>query len=334
MIALSNIAARLGARLDGPDAEVNGMAPLDSAGPYDLSLCTDSRQAQELENTSAAAVLLPERSLHLKNLAPCAVLMVSDVRLALAAALSIFHVEEKPEPGIDAGALVEDGAAVDPSARVEAGAQIGAGAKVGPGSVVGRNVVLMPGAVLGASCVVGHGAVIFGCCSIGNRSVIGPGCVLGSDGFGLVQEGQGLRKIPQVGSVEIGDDVELGANCTVDRGTLGPTTIGSGTKIDNLVQVGHNVTIGRSVCIAAQTGLAGSVTIKDGAILGGQVGVADHVTVGRRAQVGAKSGVGSNVADETRVAGYPAMEVNRWFESVFGWRRIKRRLKSDEEKSR
>lgn len=332
MYALSHIAARLGARLEGSDAQMQGMAPLDTAGPHDLSLCTDNRQAYQLKNTAAAAVLLHERSMQLKDMAPCSVLLVSDVRLAMAAALSIFYPDKKPEAGVEAGALVEDGALLDPSARVEPGAQVGAGARVGAGTVVGRCAVVMPGAKIGQSCVIGQGAVIFACCTIGDRVVVGPGCILGSDGFGLVQDGPGLRRIPQVGSVLIGDDVELGANCTVDRGTLGPTRIGNGTKIDNLVQVGHNVTIGRFVCIAAQSGLAGSATVKDGAVLGGQVGVADHVTVGSGAQVGAKSGVGTNVSDGARVAGYPAVDVHRWLESVFGWRRVKRLLKDKKDK--
>lgn len=244
MITLSRIATRLGAKLEGPDREISGMAPLQTAGPHELSLCADTRQLQQLKETGAAAVLVPEKAAYLKDVAPCSLLLVNDVRIALAEALCMFHPGKKTQPGVQPGALVEDGAFLDPLARIEPGAQLGAGARVGAGTVLERNSVVMPGASIGESCVIGQGAVVFGCCTIGHRVIIGPGCVLGSEGFGLVQDGRGLRRIPQVGSVVIEDDVELGANCTVDRGTLGPTFIGEGTKIDNLVQVAHKLVNG------------------------------------------------------------------------------------------
>jgi UDP-3-O-[3-hydroxymyristoyl] glucosamine N-acyltransferase len=292
-----------------------------------LSLCADRRRLEALQATRAAGVLLPAKADDLAEAAPCAVLLVDDVRLALAAALELFHPAQPPAPGVQAGALVDPQAQVDPSARIEPGAQVGPGARVGARTRVARGAIVEGPAEVGQDCLLGTGAIVLGCVRIGDRVRVGPGCVLGADGFGFAAERAGLHRIPQIGRVEIGDDVELGANCSVDRGTLGATVIGAGTKLDNLVQVGHNVVIGRSVCIAAQTGLSGSVTIEDGAVLGGQVGVADHLTIGAGAQVGSKSGVGGHVPAGARVAGYPAVDVKQWLRHVFGLRRLQRAIK-------
>jgi UDP-3-O-[3-hydroxymyristoyl] glucosamine N-acyltransferase len=157
--------------------------------------------------------------------------------------------------------------------------------------------------------------------------------VLGSDGFGFTPDQGGVVKIPQVGRVIVGDEVEFGANCCVDRATLGATRIGRGSKFDNLIQIGHNVQIGENVIIAAQSGLSGSVTVGENAMLGGQVGVADHVQIGAGAQVGAKSGVGSRVNAGQRVAGYPAQPIEQWLQSVFAWRKAQRAGKGKVSKS-
>lgn len=326
-VKLSELSARLGAKLRGADEAVDGLATLEEAGPSQLSLCSDRRGLDALKATRAAGVLLPARAEELFATAPCSVLLVDDVRLALAAALELFHPARDPAPGVEPAAMVDPAAEVDPSARIDAGAQVGAGARVGARSRISRGAIVEGPAVVGQDCLVGSGAIVMGCVRIGDRVRVGPGCVLGSDGFGFAAERSGLHRIPQIGRVEIGDDVELGANCTVDRGTLGATSIGEGTKIDNLVQVGHNVVIGRGVCIAAQAGLSGSVIVADGVVLGGQVGVADHLTIGAGAQVGAKSGVGGHVPAGARVAGYPAVDVKQWLKDVFGLRRLQRAVK-------
>jgi len=306
---LADIGARLGAELVGADAQVSGVAALEDAGPSDVTLCFDRRRIPDLKQTRAAGVILPRGASVLQEAAPCSVLLVDEPRLALARVLEIFHPEPEGSGGVQEGARVE------------------AGASVGPGTVVATGAVVESGAVIGADCRIGPNAVVASGCTLGDRVILGPGAVIGSCGFGFAPEGDAVRKIPQVGRVVIEDDVEIGANTTVDRATLGETRIGRGTKIDNLVQVGHNVRIGRNVLIAAQVGLSGSVTIGDGAILGGQVGVADHVVIGAGAQVGAKSGVGTHVAAGARVAGYPAVEVKHWLENAFLWRRVRRLLK-------
>lgn len=306
---LADIGARLGAELIGADAQVSGVAALQDAGPSDVTLCFDRRRIPELKKTRAAGVILPRGALILQEAAPCAVLLVDEPRLALARVLEFFH----PEP--------QSAGSVHPGARVDEGARLG------KGTIVAAGAVVEAGAVIGADCRIGPNAVVASGCTLGDRVILGPGAVIGSCGFGFAPEGAGVRKIPQVGRVVIEDDVEIGANSTVDRATLGETRIGRGTKIDNLVQVGHNVKIGKNVLIAAQVGLSGSVTIGDGAVLGGQVGVADHVVIGAGAQVGAKSGVGTHVPPGARVAGYPAVEVKHWLENAFLWRRVRRLLK-------
>ena len=307
--SLADIGARLGAELIGSDAQVGAVAALEDAGPSDVALCFDRRRIADLKKTRAAGVILPRGALVLQEAAPCAVLLVEEPRLALARVLELFHPEPQAAGGVREGARVE------------------AGAKLGQGTIVAAGAVVESGAVIGADCRIGPNAVVLSGCTLGDRVILGPGAVIGSCGFGFVPEGDKVRKIPQVGRVVIEDDVEIGANSTVDRATLGETRIGRGTKIDNLVQVGHNVKIGENVLIAAQVGLSGSVTVGDGAVLGGQVGVADHVVIGAGAQVGAKSGVGTHVAEGARVAGYPAVEVKHWLENAFLWRRVRRLFK-------
>ena len=307
--SLADIGARLGAELIGADAQVSGVAALEDAGPSDVTLCFDRRRIPDLKQTRAAGVILPRGASILQEAAPCAVLLVDEPRLALARVLEMFHPEPEGAGGVREGA------------RVELGAKLGKGTSVATGAVVES------GAVIGADCRIGPNAVVASGCTLGDRVILGPGAVIGSCGFGFAPEGEAVRKIPQVGRVVIEDDVEIGANTTVDRATLGETRIGRGSKIDNLVQVGHNVQIGKNVLIAAQVGLSGSVKVGDGAVLGGQVGVADHVVIGAGAQVGAKSGVGTHVPPGARVAGYPAVEVKHWLENAFLWRRVRRLLK-------
>lgn len=328
---LSDIAALLGVDLSGADAAISGMAPLESAGPAHLSLCIDRRRASALRTTRAAGVLLPASDATLRRVAPCAVIPVVEPRLALARVLEHLVADEQPEPGIQEGARVDRRARVDPTARVEPGACIQAEASVGAGSWIASCAVIGTGATVGAGCRLEPHAVVGKDCLIGDRVVLGAGAVVGSAGFGFVRDGGGHRRIKQIGRVVIEDDVEIGAGSTIDRATLGETRIGAGTKIDNLVQVGHNVQIGREVIIAAQCGLSGSVVVEDGAMLGGQVGVSDHVRIGAGAQVGAKSGVGSHVAAGARVAGYPAMPVRQWLESAFLYRRVRRLMRHNEQ---
>lgn len=218
--------------------------------------------------------------------------------VALAKLIELFFPAPPPQGGIH------------PSAVVDSGCDIDITVAVGPNSVIESNVVI------GEGSVIGPGAVICANSTLGKYVVVGPGAVIGHEGFGFVPMGTEILKIPQVGRVEIGDFVEIGANSCVDRGTIGKTVIGEGSKLDNMVQVGHNAVIGKNVIIAAQTGLAGSTTIEDGAMLGGQVGVADHLRIGAGAKVGGKSGVTKDVGVNKTVSGYPAMSRWQWLRVV------------------
>lgn len=214
--------------------------------------------------------------------------------IGLAALIDIFF----PEPPVTGG--IHPSAAVHPSAEVH------------PTASIGPNAVVEALARIGENAVVGPGAIICTGAFIGSRARIGPGAVIGHEGFGFAPTSRGLQKIRQVGRVIIEDDVEIGANACVDRGTLGVTRIGRGAKLDNLVQVGHNAQVGQYAVLAGQAGVAGSTVIEDNAMLGGQAGVADHLTVGKGAKVAAKSGVIANVSPGAVVAGYPAVPRVRW----------------------
>jgi len=225
--------------------------------------------------------------------------------------------------GAAAGAHVHPSARLENGVIVDPGAVIGAGAEIGSGTVIGAGAAIGVKVRIGRDCAIGPNTSITHAL-IGDRVIIHPGCAIGQDGFGFVRGPRGAHKIPQVGRVIIQDDVEIGANCAVDRGAIRDTVIGEGSKIDNLVQIAHNVSIGRHCLLAGQVGISGSTTVWDGVIMGGQVGVADHLTVGAGAMLGAKAGVLNNVPPGTRWAGYPARAGKQWLREVATLARIAR----------
>jgi UDP-3-O-[3-hydroxymyristoyl] glucosamine N-acyltransferase len=236
------------------------------------------------------------------------VIRVSQPYLAVATLLRLFHPARPVPPGIDPSARVAPSARIAPDASVQAFAVVGAEAVVEAGAVVGSHVHI------GDRCRVGEGSVLHPHVVLredvvlGRGVVIHSGAVLGADGFGYVFDGRSHRKIPQVGRVVVEDDVEIGANSAIDRATIGDTVIGRGTKMDNLVQIGHNTAVGADVIIVAQTGIAGSCRIGHGAVIGGQVGIADHATVGDGARIGSQSGVAGDVPAGASILGSPAVE--------------------------
>ena len=232
---------------------------------------------------------------------------------ALALILAFFEPAAAQRSGISDRAMVSPEATVDasswigPFCYVEAGVSIGARVRVGPMSCI------YEGSSIAEDCLIGAGAVVGPDCHVGARSRVGPGAVIGHDGFGYYAQGdQGWGRIPSLGGVSVGADCEIGANACIDRATFGQTTIGAGSKLDNLVQVGHNASVGEHALVCAQTGLAGSAMVGDQTQLGGQVGVADHRQVGSCARVGAKSGVSRDVPDGVTVSGYPAQDHRDW----------------------
>jgi UDP-3-O-[3-hydroxymyristoyl] glucosamine N-acyltransferase len=296
-------------RTAGSTTEViRGIASLGSARQGDISFLGNAKYRPAVASTRASIVLLPPDYVGEPG-ANQMQMFVENPSVALARLCS--RVEQalwpKPEPGIHPTAVVARDASVAASATVgplcvvEAGARVGEGAHlqahvfVGRGSVVGRDCWLMPGTVICAEC------------TLGDRVRLHPGVVVGSDGFGYEFVAGRHEKVPQVGTVEIGNDVEIGSNSTIDRSRFEKTVVGEGTKIDNLVQVGHNVVIGRHCLICALVGIAGSVTVQDYVVIGGQVGIAGHITIGTGAMIAAKSGIKEDIAPKASVWGSPSL---------------------------
>ena len=320
-----DLAARVGARLEGAPASgatapfLRGLRPLDEAGPQDVAFYANPRYKAQLAATHAGAVLVAEDE--------AALVPASSVRLvcaqpyvAFAKASALFHPEELPAAGIAPGAHVHAEAQVDPSAHVGAAAVVGRGARIGRGTVLHPGAIVLDYAQVGAGCTLHAGSVVREGCVLGDRVVLQPNCVIGSDGFGFALDLEGdegrpgplHRKIPQAGIVRIEDDVELGACTCVDRATLGETVIGRGSKVDNLVQIAHNVRIGPLSLLVAQSGVSGSTTLGAGVILAGQVGVVGHLSIGDGARVGAQSGVSRDVEAGATVSGSPAIDHRDW----------------------
>ena len=292
---LQEVAAAVSARLVGePGLEVERVASIASARPGDLVFVEDEKMLAPALASAATAVIAGESAASGESGKP--LLIAGHPRLAFARAAALLH----PRAGMAAG--VHSSAVIASSARIGQPAWIGPHASVAEGVVIGDRVHLGPGTVIGAGVTVGDdcsfaaNVTIYAGVRIGHRVVVHAGAVLGSDGFGYVRDPATGRyeKFPQIGGLTIGDDVEIGANATVDRGALDLTSIGRGAKLDNLVHVGHNVRIGEDVVIAAQTGLSGSAVVEEGAVIAGQVGIADHVRIGSGAILGAQCGVPSS----------------------------------------
>jgi UDP-3-O-[3-hydroxymyristoyl] glucosamine N-acyltransferase len=298
---LEDLAERLGGRAEGELGRVfGGAAGLSEAGPDDVTFVEGARLVPAAAAGRAGAVLLStDLELPGRN-----VIRVANPRLAFAGALALFNPVKHPPAGIHPAALVESGAVVDPTAAVAAYCYLGAGARIGARAVLHPFAYIGAGSSIGEDSLVHPGAIIRERVSLGARVIVHSCAVVGSDGFGYVSDGSGHRKIPQVGTVEVGDDVEIGACSTIDRATTGVTRVGRGTKIDNLVQVGHNASIGEHVILVSQVGISGSVSIGDGAVLGGQAGVGDHLSIGAGARVAARGGVMRHVAPGATVAGF------------------------------
>jgi UDP-3-O-[3-hydroxymyristoyl] glucosamine N-acyltransferase len=305
-----------------------GIAPLDRAGPSDLCFIDNAKFVGQLAATDAGICLATSR--FAERAPPHTTVLVArePYRAFVTVARAMFPDALRPSALSEAAAGVR-GASVDPAARLEVGVTVEAGAVVGPraeigaGTVVGANAVIGSGVRIGRDCAIGAGASIFHAL-IGDRVILHPGVRIGQDGFGYVPGPGGHLKVPQVGRVIVQDDVEIGAGTTIDRGASRDTVIGEGTKIDNLVQIGHNVTVGRHCLIAGQAGISGSVTLGDFVMLGGKAGLADHLTVGEGARIGAHAGVMHDVPAGAQWIGAPARPVREFFREVAVLRRLAR----------
>ena len=301
---------------------LTGLAALETAGPSEISFAVHRRHAAALAATCAGAVLVrPDMQAQVP--AGSVALVTDDPPAGWARVARLFHPAPAVRPGIHRSAVVADGAVVDASAEVcaqaviDAHAQIGARCRIGPGAAIGPGVVLGPDCRIGAHVSISHAI-------LGARVTIFPGARIGQEGFGFTISAQGFETVPQLGLVILEDDVEVGANTTIDRGSLRDTVIGTGTRLDNLVQVAHNVRIGRHCAVAALVGISGSAEIGDFVVVGGQAGLADHVRVGARARVGAQSGVMSDIEPGAVVVGSPARPAREVFREIATLKRLAR----------
>lgn len=306
---LKELSDILGAALDGPgDADITGVAGIQDANKGQVTYIIGTPYLKDLARSHASAAIVPldTPSMHLP------LLRVKNPRLAFARTLALFHGKHALPTGISdkavIGANVVVGAdcSIHPFAILADNVRIGDRVTIYPGVHVGQDSVISDDSLIYPNVCIGHGV------SIGKRVVIHAGTVIGSDGFGFVTEGGVHHKIPQVGGVVVENDVEIGSNCTVDRATLGNTLIRKGSKIDNLVQIAHNVTIGEHCLLAAQAGIAGSTTLGNYVVFAGQVGVGDHLSIGDRVMVGGGTGITRDIEPGQVVAGYHAMPLRDW----------------------
>jgi UDP-3-O-[3-hydroxymyristoyl] glucosamine N-acyltransferase len=311
---LATVAAAAGCSPPTCNFLVSGLASLRLAGPDEVGFVDGRRHAEALAQTRAGAVLMDTDML--PSLPSGTVgLITSDPVAGWAQIAALFHPMPCVSPGIHSSAVVANDAHVDatveicPHAVIEAHAEIGPRCKIGPGAVIGEGVVLGPDCRIGALVSISHAL-------IGARVYVYPGARIGQEGFGFTITPRGFQTVPQLGCVIIEDDVEVGANTTIDRGSLGDTVIGAGTRLDNLVQIAHNVRIGRHCAIAALVGISGSVQIDDLVEVGGQAGFANHVHVGTRSKIGAQAGVMSNLDAGAVVVGSPARPAHDFFRGI------------------
>ncbi len=306
-ITLGSLAEHLGGTLEGgsPDVLVSGIAPITEALEGMVTFLTDAKKVaehrEELKSSRAVAVIAAEAA----GTLPLPVIRVPHAYAGLVKALHLFDPSHRPRPGIHPTAFVHEEARVHATASVGPLAVVDVGAVVGARTRIDAQVHLGPNVRVGEDCHLHPHVVVRERCVVGNRCILQAGCVVGSDGFGYARTPEGQIKIPHIGIVHIDDDVELGANVTIDRGTMGKTSIGAGTKIDNLVHVAHNCVIGRQCTIVAQVGLSGSTTLEDQVTLAGQVGTVGHVRVGAGTTVAARGVVTQDVEPKSFVSGFP-----------------------------
>ena len=316
--------ARQGA---APGILYRDVAPLDKAAATDVSFLDNKRYLDAFADSAAGACVVRAEAVAVAP-AGMALLVSPHPYLSYARIAQAFHPVAPVEPWVSPAATVDDTAVLAPDCRVEAGAVIAAGAEIGARCHIGANVVIGAGVRLGEDCVI-EACASLSHCLVGARVLIHMGARIGQDGFGFASGPTGHVKVPQLGRVIVGDDVEIGANTTIDRGAGPDTVIGAGSQIDNLVQIGHNVVLGRHCVVVAQVGIAGSTRIGDGVMIGGQAGLTGHLTVGSKARIGAQSGVMRDVAEGETVGGSPARPMQVWLRQTAVLDRMTRKGKGE-----
>jgi UDP-3-O-[3-hydroxymyristoyl] glucosamine N-acyltransferase len=317
---LSEIAQKISCRITGdPDVEIVRVAAIDEAGPGDLTFVSNRKYISHIPGTRASAIILGE------DIPPVSIpsLRTQDPYLAFARALEIFFIPLRPLSGIHATAVIAERVVIGQNVSIGAYAVIGSGCKIGSGVTIHPHVVLYPEVSIGDDAEIHSFAIVREQCRIGNRVILQNGVVIGGDGFGFAPTKDGtFYKICQTGRVLIEDDVEIGANTTIDRAAVGDTIIRRGAKLDNLVQVGHGAQVGEHSVLAAQVGLAGSTRLGKGVWVGGQAGFAGHLEVGDGAIITAQSGTSHDVAAGAMVSGSPAFDNATWLRAVVAFPKL------------
>jgi UDP-3-O-[3-hydroxymyristoyl] glucosamine N-acyltransferase len=311
MLTVGALAAMVGGRVIGDAArQVRAVAELSSAGPDEVSFLTNPKYRTQFETTRAGAVIVPASVV---DAHAAALIVCANPYLAMARATQALHPPPVYPPGVEVGAHVHPTAILDPSASVRVGAVVDAGARVGARSIVGPGAYVGERAELGADVLMHPGAKLLFGCKLGDRVILQAGAIVGGDGFGYAADEAGHRhKIPQVGIVVLEADVEIGANTTIDRAAFGVTRVGAGSKIDNLVQVAHNVVLGRDCVIVSQSGIAGSATLGDRVVVGAQGGIVGHIQITDDVMLGGRAGVASSITKPGVYSGTPVLPHRQW----------------------
>ena len=322
--SLERLAKEIGGSVRGDGSlVVTGIAPLDAAKEGDLTFITNPRYSAQAVSTQASAILCDREISGTRK----PFLLAPNPYASLAKLIALFHPVKPPAKGIQPGAWVDPTASVHPLASIFAGAAVSAGAAIGPRTILYPGVYIGEGAVIGEDCLLYPNVTVREKCVLGNRVILQPGAVVGSDGFGFAPDGDRYIKIPQVGNVVLEDDVELGANVCVDRAVLGTTKIGRGSKLDNLIQVGHNVVIGENTVMAALTGISGSTHVGNHVVMGGQVGIAGHLKIGDRVTLATRTGVMEDILEKGVYWGSPSAEMAVEMKNVASYRQLPELIK-------
>lgn len=316
---LSKIASELGARLEGLDAEIRGVSGIEEAGAGQITFVANPKYAAAAKTTKASAVIVSEEF----PVLPMPTLRTKNPYLAFARALELFYQPPTYAEGVHPTAVVHPTARIGPHASIGPYVVVYEDVEIGEGATLLAHVVIYPGARIGKNLFAHAHAMVREHCRVGDNVTLQNGAVIGADGFGFAQDGEKRwKKIVQSGPAILGDDVEVQANACVDRASVGETRVGRGTKIDNLVQVGHGCAVGEDTLLCAQAGLAGSTEVGDRVILAGQVGVAGHCRIGDGAVVTAQSGIPNDVAPGAMVSGSPAIEHRQWMRCVAAFSKL------------
>ncbi len=318
----SQIASFINGKIIGDEhALITGVSPIENGETGHLSFIAQERFSHYLD-TSDCSVLIVSEDILTKDNYNQTIIAVKDAYLSFQVLMNLYQEMQGRKEGVEDGASIHDTAVVGDKAYVGAFTYVSEKAEIGEGSQIYPQVYIGKGVKIGKNCKIDSGARIYDYCIIGDNCIVHSNTVIGGDGFGFQPTAEGFKKIPQLGNVIIEDDVEIGSNCSIDRATIGSTVIGRGTKIDNLIQIAHNVKIGQNNVIASQTGIAGSTTVGDWNQIGGQVGIVGHIKIGNQVKIQAQSGVTSHVNDRETLYGSPAISYNDYLRSYVHFRNL------------